>query len=126
MSIARRFIVVSLLLTSLSPAFVSGFVADPAHPAAQDDEDAAYHEAMIRRSLEENCLICHTEDIIGGQRLTPAQWKAEVEDGGLGRAAPRGGGRAAGRLSGATILRPRAAAGPGSIDVEGSRLAGDR
>ena len=33
----------------------------------------------MRRSLEENCLICHTEDMIAGQRLTPAQWKAEVD-----------------------------------------------
>ena len=34
---------------------------------------------MVRRSLEENCLICHTDDIIAGQRLTSAQWKAEVD-----------------------------------------------
>jgi hypothetical protein len=34
---------------------------------------------MVRRSLEENCLICHTEDMIAGQRLTPSQCKAEVD-----------------------------------------------
>ena len=34
---------------------------------------------MVHRSFQNNCLICHTEDMIAGQRLTPAQWKAEVD-----------------------------------------------
>jgi mono/diheme cytochrome c family protein len=46
---------------------------------ADDDEEAAFREAVTRRSLQENCLICHTEDMIAGQRLTEAQWKAEVD-----------------------------------------------
>ncbi len=50
----------------------------PTRQVPEDDEDAAYREAMVRRSIQENCLICHTEDMIAGQRLTPAQWKAEV------------------------------------------------
>ena len=29
--------------------------------------------------MRENCLICHAEEMVTGQRLTPSQWKAEVE-----------------------------------------------
>ncbi|HLH27961.1 MAG TPA: c-type cytochrome, partial [Acidimicrobiales bacterium] len=53
--------------------------AAPAPQRSEDDEDAAYREAAVRRSFQENCLICHTEDLVAGQRLTPAQWKAEVD-----------------------------------------------
>jgi Cytochrome C oxidase, cbb3-type, subunit III len=44
-----------------------------------DDDEASLREFQARRSLQENCLICHTEDLIAGQRLTPVQWKAEIE-----------------------------------------------
>jgi ubiquinol-cytochrome c reductase cytochrome c subunit len=47
--------------------------------ANEPDDDAALEEAMARRSLEENCLICHSADMVAGQRLTAAQWKAEVD-----------------------------------------------
>jgi mono/diheme cytochrome c family protein len=52
-----------------------------APPAADepDEEERQYRAAVARRALEENCLICHAEDMIKSQRLTPAQWKAEVE-----------------------------------------------
>jgi mono/diheme cytochrome c family protein len=76
---ARRAVGAALLLAFLGPAFVPGLGSIPARQVPQDDEEAAYREAVARRSLEENCLICHTEDMIAGQRLTPAQWKAEVE-----------------------------------------------
>jgi mono/diheme cytochrome c family protein len=64
-----------------------GTRAGAARPAAvpqppgepDDDDEASYREALTRRSLQENCLICHTEDMIAGQRLTPVQWKAEIE-----------------------------------------------
>jgi ubiquinol-cytochrome c reductase cytochrome c subunit len=51
-------------------------------PAADDDDDAeeaAYQEVLARRAIEENCLICHEAGMYTSQRLTPAQWKAEVE-----------------------------------------------
>ena len=72
---ARCAVVAALLLTipGLVPAPV------PARQVPQDDDDAVIREAMVRRSLEENCLICHTDDMIAGQRLTSAQWKAEVD-----------------------------------------------
>ena len=44
-----------------------------------DDDEATLREAQVRRSIQENCLICHTEDVIAGQRLTPIQWKAEID-----------------------------------------------
>ncbi|WP_165068923.1 c-type cytochrome [Paludisphaera rhizosphaerae] len=44
-----------------------------------DDEEAAYQNAMARRALTDNCLICHEEGMFTGQRLTAAQWKAEVD-----------------------------------------------
>lgn len=77
MSIARCFIVAAFPLGCLGLAFGGG--PAPARQVAQGDEDAAFREAVVRRSLEENCLICHTDDMIAGQRLTPAQWKAEVD-----------------------------------------------
>jgi cytochrome c oxidase cbb3-type subunit 3 len=55
------------------------------HPAAQppaasdDDDEAAYLAKVAERQLQENCLICHEPDMITRQRLTPVQWKAEVE-----------------------------------------------
>src|SRR5438270_8371287 len=55
------------------------------HPAAQppaasdDDDEAAYLAKVAERQLQENCLICHEADMITRQRLTPVQWKAEVE-----------------------------------------------
>ena len=51
----------------------AGAAAESAFQVPQDDEDAAYREAMARKSLQEYCLICHTEDLIAGQRLTPTR-----------------------------------------------------
>lgn len=65
-----------LFMAALS-LVILGSLMIPA-PAQQDDDDAAMRESIARRSLEENCLICHSMDLIAGQRLTPAQWKAEV------------------------------------------------
>ena len=66
----------------------------PACQVPEDDEDAAFREAMVRRSLQENCLICHTEDMIAGQRLTPVAVEGRGrEDGQLGLAAAEGGRR---------------------------------
>ena len=76
--VAQRPIVAVLpLLLGSALGLIPG--APPALQVPEDDEDVAYREAIVRRSFEENCLICHTEDLIASQRLTPAQWKAEVE-----------------------------------------------
>ncbi len=80
MSIVRSLILASIGLVVAVPALSIGGVSPPARQEPPDDDDeAAIREAMVRRSLEENCLICHAEDMIAGQRLTPAQWKAEVD-----------------------------------------------
>ena len=42
-------------------------------------EEAAYREVLAKRAIQENCLICHEAGMYTNQRLTPAQWKAEVE-----------------------------------------------
>src|SRR5579885_379174 len=79
MSVVPRCSIAACLVLLLGSAFGLIPAAIPVPQVPEDDEDVAYREAMVRRSLEENCLICHTEDLIAGQRLTPAQWKAEVE-----------------------------------------------
>ena len=61
--------------------------------------DAVIREAMVRRSLEENCLICHTEDMIAGQRLDVGAVEGRGrQDDRLGAPAAQGGGGAAGRV----------------------------
>jgi mono/diheme cytochrome c family protein len=42
-------------------------------------EDAAERKVVAERLVRENCLICHSAELVSGQRLTPAQWKAEVD-----------------------------------------------
>jgi mono/diheme cytochrome c family protein len=46
-------------------------------PAAdrQDDEE----QAATRQVLRDNCLICHSEEMVASQRLTRPQWKTEIE-----------------------------------------------
>ncbi|AGA26166.1 c-type cytochrome [Singulisphaera acidiphila] len=42
---------------------------------SQDKDD----QEMARLALRDNCLICHSEEMVISQRLTQPQWKAEVE-----------------------------------------------
>jgi mono/diheme cytochrome c family protein len=79
MSIVPRRSIVAGLLILLGSALGLIPGAAPILQVPGEDEDVAYREAMVRKSFEENCLICHTADLIASQRLTPAQWKAEVE-----------------------------------------------
>ena len=79
MSIAARSSVTAGLLILLAWAWGPAARTASVLQVPPDDDEAAYREAMVRRSLQDNCLICHTEDMIAGQRLTPAQWKAEVD-----------------------------------------------
>lgn len=53
---------------------------DPVVERSQDeDDDRAFERELGRRSLEGNCLMCHSDEMIVTQRLTPEQWAAEVE-----------------------------------------------
>lgn len=45
----------------------------------EDDEEAAYRDVMAKRALADNCLVCHEAGMYTSQRLTSAQWKAEVD-----------------------------------------------
>ncbi|MFO0959069.1 MAG: cytochrome c [Isosphaeraceae bacterium] len=45
---------------------------------ADDPEERAERLELGRRTFTENCLICHGDEMVAQQRLTPAQWKAEV------------------------------------------------
>jgi mono/diheme cytochrome c family protein len=49
--------------------------------AARDDdaEEREYQLALGKRTFEQNCLICHAEEMTTRQRLTPSQWKTEVD-----------------------------------------------
>jgi ubiquinol-cytochrome c reductase cytochrome c subunit len=44
-----------------------------------DDEERAYERELAVRTWKANCLICHGEEHTTTQRLTPKQWRAEVE-----------------------------------------------
>ena len=49
-------------------------------PAAQPATEEPDEETLLTtRAIKENCLICHSSDIIESQRLTAKQWKGEVE-----------------------------------------------
>ena len=47
--------------------------------SADEEQDRQESRTVMRRAVTENCLICHSEELISSQRLTPKQWKAEVE-----------------------------------------------
>jgi mono/diheme cytochrome c family protein len=47
--------------------------------ADDDDEERAYQRLVAQRLVKENCLICHSQELIETQRLTEKQWKAEVD-----------------------------------------------
>lgn len=69
------------LFTCIVPLLLALAASAAAPPAdlAQDDEDRAYQAGLARRAMQDNCLICHSEEMIASQRLTVAQWKTEVE-----------------------------------------------
>ncbi len=66
-----------MALTTLSLAVWPALAAPPAEVPDADDKAEAL--ARIERVVRENCLMCHSAAMIETQRLTPAQWKAEVE-----------------------------------------------
>jgi ubiquinol-cytochrome c reductase cytochrome c subunit len=67
----------SLALTLLLSA-LCGVLALAQQPEKDIDEDRD-EQRVVRRAIHENCLICHSEEMIVSQRLTAKQWKAEVE-----------------------------------------------
>jgi ubiquinol-cytochrome c reductase cytochrome c subunit len=73
-------VLVAILTASLRPdAALVARSDDPPAPPSADEDEREFQRTMARRSMQENCLICHSEEMITSQRLTAAQWKAEVE-----------------------------------------------
>lgn len=68
---ARRFFGLWLVLVAAATAVA---VAQP--PEANDDD---FRRHALQRSVRENCLICHSDELITSSRLTPKQWQTEVE-----------------------------------------------
>ena len=75
----RALFVLATLAISGAMLGLAGHQASQPPTASDDDDEAAYLAKVAERQLEENCLICHEADMITRQRLTPIQWKAEVE-----------------------------------------------
>jgi ubiquinol-cytochrome c reductase cytochrome c subunit len=75
----------TLALASVLTLLVTGLIAtasprDLAQPPGNDDpEEREFRRKTAERSVRDNCLICHTDELITSQRLTSKQWKAEVE-----------------------------------------------
>lgn len=67
-----------ILAIPLSPARSAGALQAKTEPTPEDEERVEQREAA-RRIMRDNCLICHSEEMVAGQRLTAAQWKTEVE-----------------------------------------------
>lgn len=63
-----RFTLLLLALALLAPARVV---------RADDDDDD--ERALARRAFDENCQMCHAAELVASQRLTPAQWRTEVD-----------------------------------------------
>src|SRR4051812_6672853 len=63
------------------PGRVLARADEPKAAAVADvpDDERAERRELARRSMRENCLICPPEEMVTGQKLTPAQWKTEVE-----------------------------------------------
>lgn len=88
-SLAIALIAVLLLFIALSSWWLAVSEKSPApqgrEPVAADakaEDDAemiAMRDQMGKQSLEQNCQVCHEMRMITSQRLTPAQWKAEVD-----------------------------------------------
>jgi ubiquinol-cytochrome c reductase cytochrome c subunit len=75
----RAFSLLAMLAVGGTVLGLTGHQANKPPIASDDDDEAVYLVKVAERNLHENCLICHEEATITRQRLTPAQWKAEVD-----------------------------------------------
>ena len=65
-------------IVGLSVSILVGVATTFAAPPI-DDEERDDQRARGALAVRENCLICHSDELISSQRLTPAQWQAEVD-----------------------------------------------
>jgi ubiquinol-cytochrome c reductase cytochrome c subunit len=81
----RSALVAACLAVALLAGSFTRWSSGRAHAEAaphQDDagvDEQAFERELGRRTLEGNCLMCHSVEMIETQRLTPEQWAAEVE-----------------------------------------------
>lgn len=69
-----------LKFPSLVALAVMALTASAAAQAPSDDDDEReFRRREAARSVTQNCMICHSAELIESQRLTPKQWAAEVE-----------------------------------------------
>ncbi len=58
----------------------SGLLAmAPPDRVDEDDDAREFSRHNSQNAIRENCLICHSADLITTAHLTPKQWKTEVE-----------------------------------------------
>lgn len=74
---------IALLAVGSGGLCLRAALADGPDAAARDDGDdpdeQEIERALSLRLFEENCLMCHSEEMVTAQRLTSTQWTAEVE-----------------------------------------------
>jgi mono/diheme cytochrome c family protein len=67
----------------LAPALGLAFVIALLQAAATGSQDDATEReerlAIGQQGFRDNCLMCHSEELVTSQRLTAPQWKTEVE-----------------------------------------------
>jgi len=69
----------SLVRPLMIPLMLLAAASALAQPPGGDDDDREDQRREASRAVTQNCLICHSAELIGSQRLTPKQWGAEVE-----------------------------------------------
>jgi ubiquinol-cytochrome c reductase cytochrome c subunit len=69
----------ALLAAALAVGSSRPPLASPPRQDAAEDDERRLDLARSRRLFEDNCLMCHSEELTTYQRLTPKQWTAEVE-----------------------------------------------
>jgi mono/diheme cytochrome c family protein len=72
-SVRRVVLIATLTLSTIGVLFAD---APPDEEARQEREES---RILLQRTVRENCSICHSDEMIASQRLTPKQWKAEVD-----------------------------------------------
>lgn len=64
--------------TPRAGAMIAAFLLVLTGPLGAQDDEASLRHALGERAFQENCLICHGRELTTRQRLSPAQWQAEV------------------------------------------------
>jgi mono/diheme cytochrome c family protein len=69
----------SVMLAERNVAATARAAADSVVKPGDDDQDREERLALGKQSFQDNCLICHNEEMSSSQRLSAKQWLAEVD-----------------------------------------------